>query len=98
MFFGMTNSLATFQTIMKNVFWDLIAEGIVVVMTWQKQLSYYLYFLFFVYLLHIRSAGKCHVTWSLSHMTKLHEKCGKIVHRPCSSFISIQEINKDSIE
>jgi len=31
MFFGMTNSLATFQTIMNNIFWNLIAEGIVVV-------------------------------------------------------------------
>jgi len=31
MFFGMTNSLATFQTIMNNIFWNLIAEGIVMV-------------------------------------------------------------------
>jgi len=31
MFFGMTNSPATFQTIMNNIFWDLIAEGIMVV-------------------------------------------------------------------
>jgi len=31
MFFGMTNSLATFQTMMNNIFWDLIAEGIMVV-------------------------------------------------------------------
>jgi len=31
MFFEMTNSLATFQTIMNNIFWNLIAEGIVVV-------------------------------------------------------------------
>jgi len=31
MFFGMTNSPATFQTIMNNIFWDLIAEGIIVV-------------------------------------------------------------------
>jgi len=30
-FFGMTNSLATFQTMMNNIFWDLIAEGIMVV-------------------------------------------------------------------
>jgi len=34
-----------------------------------------------------------------SHMSKSHEECGKIVHRPCSSCISsVQEINKDSIE
>jgi len=31
MFFGMTNSLATFQTMMNNIFQNLIAEGIVVV-------------------------------------------------------------------
>ena len=33
------------------------------------------------------------------HMIKSHEKCGKIVHRLCSSCISsIQEMHKDSIE
>lgn len=31
MFFGMTNSLATFQTMMNDIFQDLIVEGIVVV-------------------------------------------------------------------
>ena len=31
MFFRMTNSLATFQTMMNDIFWNLIAEGIVVV-------------------------------------------------------------------
>jgi len=31
MFFGMTNSPATFQTMMNNIFQNLIAEGIVVV-------------------------------------------------------------------
>jgi len=31
MFFGMTNSLATFQTMMNDIFWNLIVEGIVVV-------------------------------------------------------------------
>jgi len=31
MFFGITNSLATFQTIMNDIFRTLIAEGIVVV-------------------------------------------------------------------
>ena len=31
MFFGMINSPATFQTIMNDIFWDLIAEGIMVV-------------------------------------------------------------------
>jgi len=31
MFFGMTNSPATFQTIINNIFRDLIAEGIMVV-------------------------------------------------------------------
>jgi len=31
MFFGMTNSLATFQTIMNDIFHNLIAKGIMVV-------------------------------------------------------------------
>jgi len=31
MFFGMTNSPATFQTMMNNIFWNLIVEGIMVV-------------------------------------------------------------------
>jgi len=31
MFFGMTNSPATFQTIINNIFQNLITEGIVVV-------------------------------------------------------------------
>jgi len=31
MFFGMTNSLATFQMVINNILRDLIAEGIVVV-------------------------------------------------------------------
>jgi len=31
MFFGMTNSPATFQTMMNDIFRNLIAEGIVVV-------------------------------------------------------------------
>jgi len=32
-------------------------------------------------------------------MIRSYEECGKIVHRPCSSYISsIQEINEDSIE
>ena len=31
MFFGMTNSLAIFQTIINNIFQDFITEGIVIV-------------------------------------------------------------------
>jgi len=31
MFFDMTNSLATFETIMNDIFWNLIAEYIVIV-------------------------------------------------------------------
>ena len=31
MFFGLTNSLATFQTMMNNIFRDMIAEGVVCV-------------------------------------------------------------------
>ena len=31
MFFGLTNSLATFQTMMNDIFRELVAEGMVVV-------------------------------------------------------------------
>jgi len=31
MFFEMTNSLATFQTMINDIFWNLIAEDIVVI-------------------------------------------------------------------
>ena len=31
MFFGLTNSPATFQTMMNDIFWELVAEGMVVV-------------------------------------------------------------------
>jgi len=31
MFFGITNSPTTFQTMMNDIFWDLIAEGIMAV-------------------------------------------------------------------
>ena len=31
MFFGLTNSLATFQTMMNDIFRELVAEGTVVV-------------------------------------------------------------------
>jgi len=31
MFFGITNSLATYQTMMNNIFYDLIAEDIMIV-------------------------------------------------------------------
>jgi len=31
MFFGMTNSLATFQTMMNDIFHNLIAKGIMIV-------------------------------------------------------------------
>ena len=31
MFFSMTNSLATFQTMMNDIFYDLIAESIMIV-------------------------------------------------------------------
>ena len=38
---------------------------------------------------------QCHIT----HMMGSHDKCGKIVHRLCSSCISsVQEINKNSIK
>jgi len=37
MFFGMTNSPATFQTIMNDIFRDLIAEGIMVVFSLPRE-------------------------------------------------------------
>ena len=34
-----------------------------------------------------------------SHEMESHDKCGKVVHRLCSSYInSVQELNKNSIE
>jgi len=54
--------------------------------------------------------GKCHITsvTSHSHMTRSHsvtshdgshDKCGKVVHRPCSGYISsVGKSNGDSIE
>ena len=63
-----------------------------------KWLSHYLYFFSFSFsldLLYIRSTAKYHITSA----TQSHEKCGKIVHKPCSSCISsVQEINKNSIK
>jgi len=33
------------------------------------------------------------------HRVMSHDECGKIVHRPCNSYISnVQEIEEDSIE
>jgi len=41
--------------------------------------------------------GKCYIT-SVTQLWS-HDRCGKIVHRPCSSCISsVQEIEKDFIE
>jgi len=41
---------------------QISAQNNIDVMTWQNGLSYYLYFFFFLLdLLHIKSAGKCHV-------------------------------------
>jgi len=54
------------------------------------------------------SVGKCHITSVMSHMTGSHsvishdgshDKCGKVVHRPCSGCISsIGKSNRDSIK
>jgi len=61
-------------------------------------------------LLHKKKAWES-VIWQVSHVTShvrksqvishdaSHDRCGKIVHRPCSSYISsIQEIEEDSIK
>ena len=38
MFFGLTNSPATFQTMINNIFWDMIAEGVVCIYLWHPRL------------------------------------------------------------
>ena len=60
-----------------------------------KWLSHYLYFFSYLDLLYKKeSVGKCHIIISyISHISgyhrvTLHDKCGKVVHRPCSSCIS----------
>jgi len=80
-----------------------------------KQLSHYLYIYFFFFfsfildLLHRREYRKVSqviVTWqkvTLSHHMmshdRSHDKCRKVVHRPCSSCISsVKKSNGDSIE
>jgi len=43
------------------------------------------------------SQNRCHSM--TSHKMKSHNNCGKVVHRPYSSYISsIQEMHEDSIE
>jgi len=68
-----------------------------------KQLSHYLYFFYFLLFYFLlpwtyytgRSAGKCHGRMTGSHSITSHDgshdKCGKVVHRPCSSCISSVE-------
>jgi len=35
----------------------------------------------------------------MSHEIGSHDECGKVVHRPCSRYISsVQKLNKNSIE
>jgi len=78
-----------------------------------KQLSHYLYFFFFSFLFLLSwiyytkgSTGKCYVTsvtQSQSHHMmshdKSHDRHGKEVHRPCSSYISsVEKSNENSIE
>jgi len=67
-----------------------------------KSLFIFLFFSFsFGLTIQERSVGKYHMTNVIHHSytVKSHDECRKIVHRPCSSFISsIQELNKDSIE
>jgi len=76
-------------------------------MTWQKWLSYYLYFFLFYFLLDLLykeevQESVIYQNVTVSHQKKCdisHDECGKVVHRPCSSYISsVQEINKNSIK
>ena len=56
----------------------------------------FLFFSFILDLLHRRECGKvschkCHTKSQSHHMMShngLYDKCGKVVHRPCSSYIS----------
>jgi len=63
-----------------------------------KQLSHYLYFFSFLFLFfHLRLTTQKEVRESVtsqvshSHSITSHDRCGKIVHRPCSSYISSVE-------
>jgi len=61
-----------------------------------KRLSYYLYFFSFPFLLSWtyyteESVGKCHITSVTWSQSQSHDRCGKEVHRPCSSCISSVE-------
>jgi len=70
-----------------------------------KLLFIFLFILFsFGLIIQGRSTGKCHIPECHSVTSKKkcdisHDECGKVVHRPCSSYISsVQEINKNSIK
>ena len=67
-------------------------------MTWQKQLSHYLYFLFFFFSFYLGLTTQKEVQESVMsqsyHMmshNESHDRHGKIVHRLCSSCISSVE-------
>ena len=65
-----------------------------------KQLSHYLFF-FYLRLItqkEVQESVMSQVLHSHSHMMS-HDRCGKEVHRPCSSCISsVEKSNKNSIE
>ena len=79
-----------------------------------KQLSYYLYLLFFCFSFGLTTqkgvweSVMSQVSHSYGYMTGSHsimshdgshDKCGKVVHKPCSSYISsVQKNNGNSIE
>ena len=63
-----------------------------------KQLSHYLYFIFLFFSLGLTMQKGVQESVTSHHMMS-HDKCGKVVHRPCSSCISsIGKSNRDSIE
>jgi len=60
---------------------------------------FYFLFLLLLDLLHKEEVWESVISQVSCYVTKSHEECGKVAHRPGSSCISsIQEINKDSIE
>jgi len=72
-----------------------------------KSLFIFSFFLSWTYYIE-ESIEKCYITSVMSHMIGSHsitshdgshDKCGKVVHRPCSGYISsIGKFNRDSIE
>jgi len=70
-----------------------------------KQLSHYLFLFPYLDLLHKEGVWES-ITWYVTghrskwyYMIESYDECGKVVHRPCSRYISsVQKLNENSIE